>query len=51
MISHQEIITSLHEPKKFILAIVEVNDELAGKLRYVRGARDKHQPRFGLDAI
>ena len=36
MITRQEIITSLHEPEKFILAIVEVDGGLAGEPRYVR---------------
>lgn len=51
MISHQEIITSLHEPEKFMLAIVEVYDGLAGEMCYVRVALDKHQLRFHQDAL
>ena len=33
MITRQEIITSLHEPEKFILAVVEVSGGLAGEPR------------------
>ncbi len=51
MITRQEIITSLHEPEKFILAVVEVNDGLAGEPRYVRGALDERDPPFDQDAI
>ncbi len=51
MITRQEIITSLHEPEKFILAVVEVSDGLAGKPRYVRGALDKREPPFDQTAI
>ena len=51
MITRQEIITSLHEPEKFILAIVEVEGGLADAPRYVRGALDEHEPRFEQDAI
>ncbi len=51
MITRQEIITSLHEPEKFILAFVEVRDGTAGEPRYVRGALDEREPRFDQDAI
>ena len=51
MITRQEIITSLHEPEKFILAFVEVKDGLAGEPRYVRGALDERDPPFEQDAI
>ena len=51
MITRQEIITSLHEPEKFILAIVEVSDGFAGKPHYVRGALDERDPPFDQDAI
>ena len=51
MITRQEIITSLHEPEKFILALVEVSDGLAGEPRYVRGALDEREPPFDQDAI
>ena len=50
-ITRQEIITSLHEPEKFILAIVEVSNGSAGAPRYVRGALDEHEPSFEQDAI
>ena len=51
MITRQEIITSLHEPEKFILALVEVNDGVAGEPHYVRGALDAREPPFDQDAI
>ena len=51
MITRQEVITSLHEPEKFILALVEVNDGVAGEPRYVRGALDAREPPFDQDAI
>ena len=43
-ITRQEIITSLHEPEKFILAVVEVSDGFASRPRYVRGALDEREP-------
>ena len=51
MVTRQEIVTSLHEPEKFILALVEVNDGVAGEPRYVRGALDAREPPFDQDAI
>ena len=51
MITRQEVITSLHEPEKFILAVVEVTDGTAGEPRYVRGALDAREPPFDQDAI
>ena len=51
MITRQEIITSLHEPEKFILALVEVAGGVAGEPRYVRGALDALEPPFDQDAI
>ena len=51
MITRQEIITSLHEPEKFILAVVEVSGGLAGKPRYVKGALDKREPPFDQTAV
>ena len=51
MITRQEIITSLHEPEKFVLAFVEVEEGLAGKPRYVRGTLDERDPPFGQNAI
>ena len=51
MITRQEIITSLHEPEKFILAIVEVSDGCVPKPRYVRGALDEREPPFDQTAI
>ena len=51
MITRQEIITSLHEPEKFILAVVKVSGGLAGEPRYVRGALDERDPPFDQNAI
>ena len=51
MITRQEVITSLHEPDKFILAIVQVENETAKEPRYVRGALDTREPPFGHSAI
>ncbi|MCB4860945.1 DUF3883 domain-containing protein [Sphingobium sp. PNB] len=46
MITRQEIITSLHEPDKFILAIVAVADGVGNAPRYVRGALVDREPSF-----
>ena len=51
VITRQEIITSPHEPEKFILAVVEVCDGVAGEPRYVRGALDDREPPFDQNAI
>ena len=51
MITREEIITSLHEPEKFILAFVEVSDGFAGEPQYVRGALDEREPPFDQNAI
>ncbi|MCT8268025.1 helicase-related protein [Afifella sp. JA880] len=51
MITRQEVITSLHEPQKFILAIVEVDNGFAREPRYVRGALDSREPPFEQSAI
>ena len=51
MITRQEIITSLHEPDKFILAIVQVENGFARAPRYVRGALDDREPLFEQTAI
>ena len=51
MITRKEIVTSLHEPDKFILAIVSVNEGFAAIPRYVRGALDEHEPPFEQTAI
>ena len=51
MITRQEVITSLHEPEKFILAIVQVENGFAREPRYVRGALDTREPPFGHNAI
>lgn len=51
MITRQEVITSLHEPDKYILAIVQVEAGFAREPRYVRGALAKHEPAFEHTAI
>lgn len=51
MITRQEIITSLHEPEKYILAIVHVDNGFVRAPRYVRGSLDNREPRFDQSAI
>ncbi len=51
MITRQEVITSLHEPEKFILAIVQVDNGFAREPRYLRGALDTREPPFDQNAI
>ena len=51
MITRQEVITSLHEPEKFILAVVRVDNGFAQKPKYVHGPLDDREPRFDQNAI
>ncbi len=51
IITRQEVITSLHEPDKYILAIVQIANGFARQPRYVRGALDDREPRFDQSAI
>ena len=51
MITRQEVITSLHEPEKFILAIVQVDNGFAREPCYLRGALDTREPPFDQNAI
>jgi superfamily II DNA or RNA helicase len=51
MITRQEIITSLHEPEKFILAVVSVTAGFAHEPRYVRGPLIDREPSFLETAI
>jgi superfamily II DNA or RNA helicase len=51
MITRQELITSLHEPEKFILGIVQVEGREARAPRYVYGALDTREPPFEQNAI
>ena len=51
MITRQEVITSLHEPEKFILAIVSVTGGFAHEPRYVRGPLVDREPSFLETAI
>src|SRR5690606_16469018 len=50
MVTRQEIITSLHEPEKFILAIVQVEGGFAQQPRYVRRPFSQ-EPEFGVTAV
>lgn len=51
MITRQEVITSLHEPSKFILAIVRMENGFPHSPRYVYGALDTREPPFDQSAI
>jgi superfamily II DNA or RNA helicase len=51
IITRQEVITSLHEPDKFFLAIVLVGTGDVHPPRYVRGALDSRAPPFDQNAI
>ena len=51
MLTRQEVITSLHEPEKYILAIVEVGNGRTRPPRYVRGPLSDHEPGFDQTAI
>ncbi|WP_264802710.1 DUF3883 domain-containing protein, partial [Acetobacter fabarum] len=51
MVTRQEIITSLNEPEKFILAIVSVTSGIAQAPRYVRGPLVDREPSFLETAI
>lgn len=50
MVTRQEVITSLHEPDKYILAIVPIENGFAHGPRYVRDAFTQ-EPEFGVTAI
>ena len=50
-LTRQEIITSLHEPNRFILAIVEVDGCDPADPKYVRGAQSEHQPSFAQESV
>ncbi len=51
MIIRQELITSLHEPKKFILAVVQVENGMTSQPRYIYGALDTREPPFEHSAV
>ena len=51
MITRQEVITSLHEPDRFILAIVTVANGFAHAPHYVRGPLVEREPSFLETAI
>ncbi|MDQ6436335.1 helicase-related protein [Mesorhizobium sp. LHD-90] len=50
MVTRQEVITSLHEPEKFILAVVHVEAGFAREPIYVRRPFSQ-EPEFGVTAI
>jgi superfamily II DNA or RNA helicase len=50
MVTRQEVITSLHEPEKFILAVVHVEAGFAREPIYVRRPFSQ-EPEFGITAI
>ena len=50
MVTRQEVITSLHEPEKYILAVVSVEAGFAHAPRYVRNPFNQ-EPEFGITAI
>ena len=50
-LTRQEIATSLHEPNKFILAIVEVDRCDPASPKYIRGALSEHQPSFAQESV
>lgn len=51
MITRQELITSLHEPKKFILVVVQVENGVPQAPHYIYGALDTREPPFGHSAV
>lgn len=51
MITRQEVITSLHEPDKFILAVVQVENGFAREPAYLRGPLQDNEPTFDVTAI
>ena len=51
MLTRQEVITSLHEPDKFILALVTVENGFANAPRYVHGPLVERRPSFPETAI
>jgi hypothetical protein len=51
MVTRQEVITSLHEPDKYILAIVQISQGFATQPRYVFGPLAQHEPPFEHTAI
>ena len=51
MLTRQEIITSLHESNKYILAIVEVDNNFTAQPRYIHGAQSETKPAFEQTAI
>ena len=51
MLTRQEIITSLHEPEKYILAIVQIFEGSAQMPQYVKGALQENEPSFESTAI
>jgi hypothetical protein len=50
MVTRQEVITSLHEPEKFVLAVVHVDQGFAREPVYVRRPFSQ-EPEFSVTAI
>lgn len=50
MVTRQEVITSLHEPEKYILAVVQVENGFASMPHYVHRPFSQ-EPEFGITAI
>lgn len=50
MVTRQEVITSLHEPEKFVLAVVHIDQGFAREPIYVRRPFSQ-EPEFGVTAI
>ena len=51
MVTRQEIITSLHEPEKYVLAVVHVDGKTPGDPHYIWGALAESEPSFEHTAI
>jgi hypothetical protein len=50
MVTRQEVITSLHEPDKFILVVVIVDNDVADDPLYIKQPFSQ-EPEFGVTAI
>ena len=50
MVTRQEVITSLHEPEKYVLAVVSIDAGVAQAPRYVRNPFSQ-EPEFGVTAV
>ena len=50
MVTRQEVITSLHEPDRYILAVVSIDEGVAQAPRYVHNPFNQ-EPEFGVTAV